>query len=596
MLSIVSANPLIVTYSEKYNISANVSGDGTTEYIINNLTGYLVIKNSAPNDTLIDVWVAINISNNRSEPYVSYDPTPGGVFIKNSPPAYTGLPSGLTYVHIPTLPNNSYVEVIIQHNTSNVGVPVLINETYSTTKVPANRMVTWNVSIYIYRNVSALPDPNTKICVEMFKYLSNDPNYYGDPIWTFLNISNVNANQGNIYIRNAPFYPGENDCIDWDDVILNSSQNGSLNFTVTANSTYTGNSGMQVNYGFALINFYYKGTIGAKVEGVYAIGEGSVGVYKRGPEKEETTGRYILWYENTSFKNEGDNYYYNISKVNIWAVNGSNPTNLDPFDTSLLILGSNHTETPNYILPPGSVWNSSTYNFTFDGTPVIWANYTFRVVDNNITINHISVKEDHPEYYISYTIVEKIYIVGSYLIKVTKHIHANPDGTYTIYIVVENIGGEKSPLVYVYDMIPSNFTIVAGPTVYNRSMLNYSAYNNQSLNYSGTTNITNNDRYNFSIYWCLNPLNGGADGDGWYNITEINNNQTVLINYTVKGNGTFIPSDLFIVGIDPTYSLLPTTSPKMVMIGGSSGNNYEVLLAVLTGLVGTILIVRKVRR
>jgi len=32
------------------------------------------------------------------------------------------------------------------------------------------------------------------------------------------------------------------------------------------------------------------------------------------------------------------------------------------------------------------------------------------------------------------------------------------------------------------------------------------------------------------------------------------------------------------------------------MIGGSSGNNYEVLLALLTGLAGTILVVRKVRR
>ena len=145
-------------------------------------------------------------------------------------------------------------------------------------------------------------------------------------------------------------------------------------------------------------------------------------------------------------------------------------------------------------------------------------------------------------------------------------------------------------------MIPNNFTIVAGPTVYNRSMLNYSAHNNQSLNYSGTTNITNNDRYNLSIYWALNPLNGGADGDGEADDWEINNRSGVLINYTVNGTGTFIPSDLYIVGIDPTHSLLPTTSPKMVMVGGSSGNNYEVLLALLTGIVGVILVVRKVRR
>ncbi|HID47554.1 MAG TPA: hypothetical protein EYP47_02530 [Methanococcaceae archaeon] len=168
----------------------------------------------------------------------------------------------------------------------------------------------------------------------------------------------------------------------------------------------------------------------------------------------------------------------------------------------------------------------------------------------------------------------------------TKTIKTNEDGTYTIYIVVENIGSHKSPFVYVYDLIPHNFTIVAGPTVYKNTMLNH----------SGNNILNNNPRYNLSYYWCLNPLNGGADGDGWYSPEEINNNQTVLINYTVNGTGVFIPSDLFIVGIDPTHSLLPTTSPKMIIVGGSDGNNYEVLLALLTGLVGMVLVARRVKR
>ncbi|MBW9221320.1 hypothetical protein KKP91_03885 [Methanothermococcus sp. SCGC AD-155-M21] len=591
MISAISANPLLVTYTEKYNMTANISGDGTTDYTINNLTGYLVINNSALNDTLSDVWVAINISNNISEPDVVHNDSPRSVDITDTVPDYTGLPSGLTYVYIPTLPNNSYVEVIIQLNGSNIGCPIIVDESYSATKVPSNRISNWNVSLNVSRNVSALPDPNTQVNIKLIKYLSNDSNNYGNSTWTFLNISNNNSNQGTTTLWDGPYFTGAaNDSLNWTGVVLNNSQNGSISFSISANNTYTGRGATKVDYGFAVVFFDFNGTVsGTTLEGAYAIGDGGVGVYKRGPEMNTTTGEYTLWYENTSLKNEGNNYYYNISEVNIWAVNGSNPTSLDPFNTSLLISGSKHTETPNYILSPGSIWNSSTYNFTFDdyddGVPVIWANYTFKVADSNITLLNTTVNEYDDEYGSSYIIVEKIYVVGSYLIKVTKTLKTNPDGTYSIYIVVENIGGEESPLVYVYDLLPNNFTIVSGPTVYNNTMLNG----------SGNTTITNNNRYNLSMYWALNPLNGGADGDGWYTTTEINNNQTVLINYTVNGTGEYIPSDLFIVGIDPTHSLLPTTSPKTILVGGSDGNNFEVLLALLTGIIGMGIIVRRLK-
>ncbi|MBW9221956.1 hypothetical protein KKP97_02790 [Methanothermococcus sp. SCGC AD-155-C09] len=592
MLPAVFANPLKVFYVEAYNVTANVSGDGTTEYAINNLTGYIKIENSAQNDTLSDVWVAINISNNISAPTVINNTTPRNISIENSVPTYTGLPSNLTYVHIPILPNNKYVKVAIQLNTSNVGVPILINESYSATKIPANRFATWNVSLNISRNVSALPNPYTKVSIRLFKHLSNKSYRYGNSTWTFLNISNVSANQGTTTLYNGPYFTGTaNDSIEWY-VELNSTHNGSLSFTITANNSYTGRGATKVNYGFAAVNFYYRGTTGATVvEGVYAIGDGGVSVCKKGPELDSTTGEYTLWYENTSFKNEGNNYYYNIIEVNIWAVNGSNPTNLDPFNPSLLISGSNHTETPtgtSGILAPGEIWTSQNYNFTFNGkVPVIWANYTFRIVDNNISLNSYSYDEDHKVYGSSYIIVEKIYVVGSYLIKVTKTVKTNPDGTYNISIVVENIGGEESPLVYVYDLIPNNFTIVGNYTVNKSEML----IENQSGNYS----LPNNSRYNLSMYWCLKPLNGGADGDGWYTPTELNNSRAVLITYTLSGTGNYTPSDLFIVGIDPTHSLLPTTSPKTILVGGSDGKNFEILLALLTGIIGMGIIVRRLK-
>ena len=590
MISVVSADPLKVIYTERYNVTANVSGDGTVEYSINNLTGCLIINNTALNDTLSDVWIAINISNNISEPEVVNYTTPGGIEITNEAPNYTGLPTGLTYIHIPVLPNNSYVKIAIQFNGSNLGIPVIINETYSTTKVPANKMVKWNVTLNVSRNVSALPDTNTPVLVNITKYLSNNISHYGSSYWTFLNITNPVANQGYTSVWDGNYFPGSNDALNWTDVVLDSTQNGSLTFTVYANSSYTGRGAIEVNYGFAVIFFVFNGTASnTTVEGVYAIGDGGVSVCKKGPDMNATTGKYNIWYENTSFVNKGDEYYYNLTSFKIWAVNGTNVSKvieLGPFNTSLLIPGSNHSEIINQILAPGEKWDSPTYNFTFDGIPVIWANYTFRIADTNITLLNVSVNEYSDEYGSSYIVIERIYLISSYLIKVTKIIKSNPDGFYTIYIVVENIGGEKSPIVYVYDLVPNNFSIVGNPTVVKEWMENY----------SGQNTLTNNDRYYLSLYWCLNPLNGGADGDGWYNDTELENNQTVLITYTVNGTGTFLPSDLFIVGIDPTYSLLPTTSPKMIIVGGSSGNNYEILLALLTGLVGMILVVRRVRK
>jgi len=193
VLSVVSANPLLVTYQERYNITAEVNGSGTTSYTIHNLTGYIIINNTASKDILSDVWIAVDIKNNKSAPYVSYNGTPKKVDITYTAPNYTGLPSGLTYIHIPVLPANSYVVVTIPLDIASIpkaGVPIIVNETYSITKVPANKRVKWNVTLSMRINDSAIPTENTGIYVNVTKYLSNNPNHYGSSYWTFLNITN----------------------------------------------------------------------------------------------------------------------------------------------------------------------------------------------------------------------------------------------------------------------------------------------------------------------------------------------------------------------------------------------------------------------
>ena len=236
MIAAVSANPLYVDYIEKYNVSANVSGDGSTSYSINNITGYITINNTAADitDTLSDVWVAVNVSNNISELRLVHDGTPKGVFIESSAPAYTGLGSADLYLHIPILPNNSYVQYSFSINTSapGIGVPILVNEAYSADKIPAGKESDWTIYMNISRNTSALPNPNTVVHVNMTKYLSNDSNNYGSEYWNKLNISEViSKNQGTTALWDGPYFTGAaNDALNWTGVVLNSSQIGTIEF------------------------------------------------------------------------------------------------------------------------------------------------------------------------------------------------------------------------------------------------------------------------------------------------------------------------------------------------------------------------------
>jgi len=585
--------PLYVKYEEKYNISANVSGDGSTSYSLNNITGYIIINNtgSTINDTLYDVWIAVNVSNNITPLTVIENTTNKGVFITSSAPSYTQLPTGLTYIHIPQLPNGAYVICDFGIDTSITGVPVLVDESYDATKVPANRKSNWTVSINISRNVSALPDTNTAVYVNLTKYLSNDTNNYGSDTWNLLNINSSEVSQGTNTTWDGPYFSGTNDALNWTGIVLNSTvDTANINFTVVANNTYANRSAVLLPYGFAVVNFNFDGTVsGTSIKGVYASGYGSPSAIKDGPYKNTTTGEYTVWYMKGNITNKAHDYSFNLTTFNIWAINGSNPAIADPFNTALLISGSKHTYTPNFILNPGDYWNTSKLNFSFNDVPIVWANCTFKVVDSNITLINRSINEYQTEYGSAYIIVEKIYVVGSYLVKVTKHIVPNSDGTYDVYIVVENIGSEKSPLIYAYDLIPNNFT-ESNFWVNESYMLNIS-YNGN--NWSGNYSVSN-PRYKIGYYWALNPLNGGADGDGNYTDgTEISNNQTVVIHYTLNGTGEFYPTDLFIVGIDPTHSLLPTTSPKTVIVSGAISDNFEPLMALIGVVVGTIVIVRR---
>jgi hypothetical protein len=100
--------------------------------------------------------------------------------------------------------------------------------------------------------------------------------------------------------------------------------------------------------------------------------------------------------------------------------------------------------------------------------------------------------------------------------------------------------------------------------------------------------------YDFGYTWKLNPLQPGANGNGSYDDwSEIDDNKTVVIHYQMNGTGTFYPSDAFIVGVDPMFSMNKQTAPKITIVSGAKAENYESLMAIASAAVLVGAVVRR---
>ncbi|MEM4155927.1 MAG: hypothetical protein QXQ38_04275, partial [Archaeoglobaceae archaeon] len=257
------------------------------------------------------------------------------------------------------------------------------------------------------------------------------------------------------------------------------------------------------------------------------------------------------------------------------------------YDDSDSILAELTSASPSYTVPGSGDW----MNFSYNQVPIIWANATFKLIKDSSAGWDFSgsktLNDTNATYGSNFIVVEKIYIIGTYLVKVTKHVLYNSTAStdtnvFDIYLVVENIGGEESPYVYVYDLIPDNFEKYqwngwtddsGGDWVKLSGMLAGDAGN-------GIQNPMNG--YSLGYYWRLMPLQPYSKGDGDYtNTTAINNKQMVVIFYQLAGSGDFKVLDAFIVGIDPMYSLNEQTSPKITLVSGAKATSYENTLATI---------------
>jgi hypothetical protein len=227
------------------------------------------------------------------------------------------------------------------------------------------------------------------------------------------------------------------------------------------------------------------------------------------------------------------------------------------------------------------------WSFVFDvvkykSAPIVWANCTFKVINCPCKgwWSENSTKDER------YLIVEKIYVIKNFLVKVTKHVIWNETAkAWDVYIVVENIGGEDSPNLWIYDLIPENLSMVNGDWDWSTFDADWINNSNKLIGW-GNTSSNLPSGYGEGVYWHISSLNHSADGDGAYDDwSEIANNQSVVIHYQMNGTGEFHPIDAFVIGIDPMFSMNSQTAHKITLVSGAKATSYESLMALLTGVV-----------
>ncbi len=604
-----SAAPLDISVEEKINTTADYDGSGFT--YTTNVTGFINITNTG-SDNLYDVWVVVDLNNASGLSLLSYTAS-SNVYVYNSLPATMKASvrknlntTGAThFIHIPHLAPGEKVSFTYDVDDTALGIahsaPLLINERYNVSKIPANRDVAWKVYMNISLNQSFFNTfpVTSSVQLDVYKYLSNNPSYYGSANWTKLGpISNQNTNKGVAKLYNGGWGTVDPDELAVTGIKLNFSAAGNnyvnISFVVQGNNSGTGGHAYFLDkFGFAALAFTFPGNIsGTKILDVFAIGNASIAVNKTGP-LQNSTGLWTKWIGNATIRNKASGLTYVVRNVTMWATQAGTFT----------IIRGPVEDKPNKVLSPNSNYTTPDFVFYYNGVPVIFANATFELIRDASSgwfTNYTAMNLPNTTYNSSYIVIEKIYVIGSYLVKVTKHVIPNStagNNVFDVYLVVENLGGQKSPYVYVYDMLPKNFSEFNWNGKWNDTRQDGNWVNKSSM-FAGNGSVANPmTDYVKGYWWRLNPLNGGADGDGSYtDYAEIAANKSVVIFYQMQGSGEFRVLDAFVVGIDPMLSMNEQTSPRITIVSGSAASSYESVMVLATTLAGLVAMVAYRRR
>ncbi|MEM2086071.1 MAG: hypothetical protein QXF06_01540 [Archaeoglobaceae archaeon] len=613
------AAPLDIVIEEKVNTTVQpleyTSVSGLSFTYTTNVTGYVNITNtcktgsSCEGQTLYDIWIAVKLVNNSTGCSLFYNGSSSQVSVgpsltipdKINKAGVFNTSNANCFIHIPLLKPNEIVSVFYDVDDDemkiNNGAPFIVEEKYEPSKIPARGEYTWKVYFNVSLNetwwektaLGSLSGNN--VLLNITKYLNNQTAHFGSDKWVTLGpISAQSTNKGSLQLWNGGYTNSNNDALNITGITLSTGDpHVNITFNVTGNYTNSTASPYYFEpFGFAVFSFEVEGNIsGTQIVDVFAIGDASINVTKYGPNATN------YWFGNASVTNTASGLTYVLTNVTMWA------TPQTDFTTTPTPIITPISWEPNANLEPnGGSWNTSQgspqgISFQYNQVPIIWANATFKLIKDSSAGWDFSgsktLNDTNATYGSNFIVVEKIYIIGTYLVKVTKHVLYNSTAStdtnvFDIYLVVENIGGEESPYVYLYDLIPDNFGKYNGDNDWTSQ--NDGDWVKLTEMYAGFGSQLFNplfmDTYKEGYYWRLMPIAYGANGDGEYNDnTEINNKQTVVIFYQLAGSGDFKVLDAFIVGIDPMYSLNEQTSPKITLVSGAKATSYENTLATI---------------
>jgi len=542
-----------------------------------------LISQTMENDPIYDVWIALNLTNVTGNCVLSVNNTPSAVSVSNSANGFvpdrinkTGVfnTSGANcFVHIPLLNTSGFVSIFYDVNDTLMGIdngaPFNISERYNPSKIPAGGNYTWTVYFNVSLNntwwektaLGSLGGNN--VTLNITKYLSNDSSHYGDPYWTYLNLSSCNTNKSSC----ISFYSAatHTDAFNVTNVVLNTTD-PYVNITFNVTGNYTNSSAAPhyiAQFGFAVFEFNlsYGNISGSYVVDVFAIGNASINVTKDGPYYDDSGNTW--WRGNVTITNKASGLSYVVTNVTMWATNQSSFSNYvygtfkcndsDPSESTGYVIceyNSSNSNLPvlsstgsSVTLPDSSNW----MNFSYNQVPIIWANAIFKLIQNSTggwETNNTTSNDYNATYGSNFIVIEKIYVIGTYLVKVTKHVKFNQtestgsNNVFDVYLVVENIGGDVSPYVYVYDLIPTNFSEFNWNDRWNDTGQDGNWVNNSSmLAGNGSETFSSSPLfgiYNKGYWWRLMPLNGSADGDGSYEDWQLKSITTKQSSYSTS--------------------------------------------------------------
>jgi hypothetical protein len=520
------------------------------------LSGYIIVTNSNPTETLSDIYVSLVDTTRISLP--TFSQGRAGTFIGNN------VSSGVLVLHIPELLAGENSTWEFSGNASNIIPPLNLTTAYSDSKLLAGDVLTITDTIVNEIDNSTFLDT----CVSNIILIQTTaPVDFSGTLYNFsFNTSRAISGSDS---ANAIFNNDQQQT--WNlrgGSCLNKTQSETISYDVI--SPY--NIPASTDYIMTNTTFQYDinhSLSSLSVGEIKVISEAKVSFEKAivGAADPLLYGSNVTWNITGEFSS-GLNITYNLSEVTLWVsqrnVNGSftDPNTIDVDTISGAPL--NITYFPNALVNSSLPWMSSGWQFNYSDlpSPIVWMDVNYSIADDGAQLIDRSVSRQGDDFYI-----KELYLIVGYWLEINKNITAISTDKYHIRIDVHNKGNQVTPagsIVTIYDFIPNNFIVDGNIFTFSSSTW----YN---------TDVSNNSvvgEYNGTLHqWALTPTN--VLNTSFAQGPSFNSNTTWSVDYNVTGSGDYTLLDVFVTGLDPQK------------VDGAGGNTAVVVSEILDRISST---------